>query len=42
MLIVEVCAMLGIDDPIEWMEQTDAKTQDLWVAYLLIQKEKDK
>ena len=30
--VVEICAELCIDDPVCWMNATDPKTVDLWIA----------
>lgn len=32
---VHVCEKLGIDDPVCWMNNTDPRVLDLWIAYYL-------
>ena len=32
---VMVCEKLGIDDPVYWMNNTDSKVLDLWIAHFL-------
>ena len=34
-----ICARLGIDDPIHWMQCVPSKVVDQWIAYLLIEAE---
>ena len=34
--------MLGIDDPIHWMNNTEPKVLDLWIAWLVFSAEDDK
>ena len=36
---VKVCEMLNIDDPILWMNSVEAKTLDLWIAWLVVKEQ---
>ncbi len=38
-MAVKICRELGIDDPIHWMNNTDPRLLDLWIADFIVEAE---
>jgi len=38
-MAVKICKELGIDDPIHWMNNTDPRLLDLWIADFIVESE---
>ena len=36
---MSICKQLGIDDPVAWMNATDPKVLDLWIAEMIFEAE---